>query len=257
MPIHSVWFFHLSSLRWRHNERDSVSNHQPHGCLLNGLLRRRSKKTSKLCVTGLCVGNSPRPVNSPHKGPVTRKMFPFDDVIMSDTSGLHHTVDKPNEIALTMKNKRPGGLTSYATSGNTPWNTPKHTLNKHVKQQGCETSGKYLSKWVMTWIMFCFWAKNDPEIGPLKPIFKTPLKSSSNWHVNQNWCETSGKFMRKIPKTQSGPKIGPLGPIYSTHLKVLAMSIWSNTDVKPVKTFSDRDQSPELYTSQKVAPMSI
>ena len=28
------------------------------------------------------VGNSPGPVNSPHKGPVTRKMFPFDDVIM-------------------------------------------------------------------------------------------------------------------------------------------------------------------------------
>ena len=25
-----------------------------------------------------------RPVNSPHKWPVTRKMFPFDDVIMSD-----------------------------------------------------------------------------------------------------------------------------------------------------------------------------
>ena len=24
-----------------------------------------------------------RPVNSPHKWPVTRKMFPFDDVIMS------------------------------------------------------------------------------------------------------------------------------------------------------------------------------
>ena len=40
------------------------------------------KKTSKLRVTGLCAGNSPGPVNSPHKGPVTRKMFPFDDVIM-------------------------------------------------------------------------------------------------------------------------------------------------------------------------------
>ena len=49
--------------------------------LLNRLFRRRSKKTSKLRVTGLCVGNSPGPVNSPHKGPVTRKMFPFDDVI--------------------------------------------------------------------------------------------------------------------------------------------------------------------------------
>ena len=28
-------------------------------CLLNRLFRRRSKKTSKLCVTGLCAGNSP------------------------------------------------------------------------------------------------------------------------------------------------------------------------------------------------------
>ena len=37
------------------------------------------KKTSKLHVTRLCEGNSP--VNSLHKGPVTRKMFPFDDVI--------------------------------------------------------------------------------------------------------------------------------------------------------------------------------
>ena len=27
------------------------------------------------------VRNSPGPVNSPHKGPVTRKMFPFDDAI--------------------------------------------------------------------------------------------------------------------------------------------------------------------------------
>ena len=50
--------------------------------LLNRLFRRRSKKTSKLHGTGLCVGNSSGPVNSPHKEPVTRKMFPFDDVIM-------------------------------------------------------------------------------------------------------------------------------------------------------------------------------
>ena len=28
-------------------------------CLLNGLFRRRSKKNSKLSVTGLCAGNSP------------------------------------------------------------------------------------------------------------------------------------------------------------------------------------------------------
>ena len=72
----------LLTLQWRHNDHDGVSNHQPHGCLPNRLFRRRSKKTSKLHATGLCVGNTPGPVNSPHIGPVTRKMFPFDDVIM-------------------------------------------------------------------------------------------------------------------------------------------------------------------------------
>ena len=47
------------ALRWRHNDHAGVSNHQPHGCLLNRLFRRNSKKTSKLRVTGLCAGNSP------------------------------------------------------------------------------------------------------------------------------------------------------------------------------------------------------
>ena len=46
------------SLQWRHNEHDDVSNHQPNDCLLNLLFGRRSKKTSKLRVTGLCAGNS-------------------------------------------------------------------------------------------------------------------------------------------------------------------------------------------------------
>ena len=70
------------TLPWRHNGRDSVSNHQPHGCLLNRLFRRRLKKTSKLRVTGLCAGIHRGPVNSLHKWLVTRKMFPFDDIIM-------------------------------------------------------------------------------------------------------------------------------------------------------------------------------
>ena len=76
------WPRRIDTLHWRHDDHDDVSNHQPHGCLLNRVFRRRSKKISKLRVTGLCAGNSPGPVNSLHKGPVTRKMFPFDDVIM-------------------------------------------------------------------------------------------------------------------------------------------------------------------------------
>ena len=47
------------SLLWRHNGCYGVSNHQPHDCLLNRSFRRRSKKTSKLRVTGLCAWNSP------------------------------------------------------------------------------------------------------------------------------------------------------------------------------------------------------
>ena len=49
----------MASLQWRHNWRGGVSNHQLHHCLLNRLFRRRSKKTSKLRVTGPCAGNSP------------------------------------------------------------------------------------------------------------------------------------------------------------------------------------------------------
>ena len=50
---------YLDSLHWRHNRHDSVSNHQPHDCLLHRLFRRRSTKISKLRVTGICAGNLP------------------------------------------------------------------------------------------------------------------------------------------------------------------------------------------------------
>ena len=68
--------------QWRHNEHDGVSNHQLHDCLLKRLFRRRSKKTSKFSATVFLKGIHWWPVNSPHKGPVMQKMFPFDDVII-------------------------------------------------------------------------------------------------------------------------------------------------------------------------------
>ena len=59
--IWRLWYYVETrlSLQWRHNGCDGVSNHQRLDCLLNLLFRRRSKKTSKLRVTGLCEGNSP------------------------------------------------------------------------------------------------------------------------------------------------------------------------------------------------------
>ena len=57
---HTADLNNVTALRWRHNGRDSVSNHQPRDCLLNRLFRLRSKKTPKPRVTGFCAGNSPR-----------------------------------------------------------------------------------------------------------------------------------------------------------------------------------------------------
>ena len=53
---------------------DGVSNHRRFEYLLNLSIRRKSNKTSKLHTTGLWEGNSPVPDDSPHKGPVTRKI---------------------------------------------------------------------------------------------------------------------------------------------------------------------------------------
>ena len=73
-----------SSLQWCNNGCGSISNHQLLDCLLNCLFRRRSKKTSNSTSLAFVRGIHWWPVDSPHKGPVTRKMFPFDDFIMAE-----------------------------------------------------------------------------------------------------------------------------------------------------------------------------
>ena len=73
----------LMALQWRHNERDGVSNHLRLDCLFKGLFRRRSKKSSKLCVTGLCEGNSPVTGEFLTKRDSKVDFFPFDYVIIS------------------------------------------------------------------------------------------------------------------------------------------------------------------------------
>ena len=61
MRIVDAWLqeWDVKTLQWRHNERNDVSNHQPHDSLLNRLFRHRSKKTTKFRFTGICQGNSP------------------------------------------------------------------------------------------------------------------------------------------------------------------------------------------------------
>ena len=51
------------TLQWSHNGQHGVSYHRRLYCLHNRLFRRRSKQTSKLCLTGLCevIGEIPVP----------------------------------------------------------------------------------------------------------------------------------------------------------------------------------------------------
>ena len=74
----------MFSLQWRHNGRDSVSNHQRLDYLLNSFFRRRKQQSS--ASLAFVRGIHRWPVTSPHKGPATRKMFSFDDVIISQAS---------------------------------------------------------------------------------------------------------------------------------------------------------------------------
>ena len=62
------WFF-FQTLLWRHNGRVHPGADQ----------RKHQGSASLAFVRGI----HRRPVNSPHKWPVTRKMFPFDDVVMN------------------------------------------------------------------------------------------------------------------------------------------------------------------------------
>ena len=76
------------ALQSRDKDRYGVSSHQPHHCLLNRLLKRRSKKTSKLHITGLCEVNSPVTSEFSAQRASNAEMFPFGDVIMV-SSGIY------------------------------------------------------------------------------------------------------------------------------------------------------------------------
>ena len=58
LKIFPVWLLYFPDL-FRRSQYNDLINHQPRDCLLSCLFRRRSKKTSKLRVTGLCEGNLP------------------------------------------------------------------------------------------------------------------------------------------------------------------------------------------------------
>ena len=71
----------MYTLQWCHDQCDGVSNHWHLHCFLHHLFRHRSEKKSSISLAFMRRIYRWL-VDSPYKGPVTRKMFPFDDVIM-------------------------------------------------------------------------------------------------------------------------------------------------------------------------------
>ena len=107
------------SLQWRHNGRDGVSNHQPHHCLLNRLFRRRSKKTSKLRVTGLCAGNSPVTVECPAQVASNEENVSISWrhhvlgsflVVAYPNGNVHYDIISPAKIGSWREKQTPAGI---------------------------------------------------------------------------------------------------------------------------------------------------
>ena len=76
------WTFSLlkdiGPLRWRHNDHAGVLT-VVYSIVYSGVNQRKHQSSASLAfVREIHRG----PANFPHKWPVTRKMFPFDDVIM-------------------------------------------------------------------------------------------------------------------------------------------------------------------------------
>ena len=90
-----------NTLMWRHNGHGDVWNLQPHDCLLNRSFRRRSKKTSKLRVTGLCEGNSPVTGEFPaQRGSKRGKCF---HLMTSWSAGILFSNPTPDLIEISSK----------------------------------------------------------------------------------------------------------------------------------------------------------
>ena len=116
------------TLQLRHNERDGVLNHS----------RRKSQSSESLAFVR---GTHRWPVNSSHKGPVMRKMFPFVDVIvtrncrswstnvripLSPTTKIRMARVTLSFDLLTGKWSSPMGYV-FATNEYNPWNRRRHS----------------------------------------------------------------------------------------------------------------------------------
>ena len=140
------------TLPWSHNESDGVSNHRRLDCLLNRFFRQIKENIKAL----------------PHKGPVRRKMFPFDDVIMNKS----HIVGQ--------------------TGSSVPPFSLHPSQRSHVDVSPLpNTSSAVLSEFPLEWVnlipsslptFWCMWWTGTRHLSNRKPviIFREPVGNVSS-----------------------------------------------------------------------------
>ena len=67
IPTAVIYIISQFPLRWRHNGRDGVSNHQPHGCFSTVYSVEDHWEHQSSALLAFVQGIHRRPVNSPHK----------------------------------------------------------------------------------------------------------------------------------------------------------------------------------------------
>ena len=107
------------------------------------------------------------PVNSPHKWPVTRKMFPFDDVIMVMWYSLLDFV-----CQMTLMNKQALWRFFFNDSTGVSWR-PKSPANRLFVQQLLRASNRENSCSLIHWHYWCF------EMG----VHEWPIDFYQKWSV--------------------------------------------------------------------------
>ena len=100
-PVRQPWidmdknnplFPNHNTLQWCHNEQGGGSNHRRFDCLLNRFSDTDQGKHKSSASLAFVRGIRRWPEDAPHKGPVSRKMFSFDDVILKTELWLVRTI---------------------------------------------------------------------------------------------------------------------------------------------------------------------
>ena len=190
----------LISLQWRHNERDGISNHHPQPFIQGADQRKHQSSMSLAFVRGIHRW----PVNSPHKGPVTRKMFPFDDIIMI-------IIQIPREPQWWLYDNSPViQVMAWCRSGREPLSEPMIIwVPSHQRINGSHLTGHSAvgskvqsgsQKRPHPWSNFCLtglcvW---NPPVKKSFPFHTISIMTKIQYLIYPWWCNCNWSTMSKI-----------------------------------------------------------